>query len=381
MLTTFGRTTDFIVHRKDLSQCKFVSAEIETDLKPGQVLLKVDKFALTANNISYALIGEALGYWDFFPVAEKTWGRIPAWGFAEVVRSKKDSVVEGDRVFGFVPMSTNFILQPDAVSQEGFIDTSPHRSKFSPLYNQYQLLKHNPLYVPEHEDLWALFWPLFMSAFVLSEFLNENNFFGAQAILISSASSKTAIGLAFLLSQKRSSECQVIGLTSSGNLSSVENLGYYSQVLTYDQMQLLPNNLSLVYVDIAGDGDVLSNLYYYFHNIRYSCLLGATHRKRRSSLEINSMLPDPRPIFFFAPEEIQKRVQQLGVNDFHKSFGHSWSQFLLSISQWIQIVSGTGKIIVEKTYLDILAGYLRPNQGYMLSLNSELGCPKLTAKG
>ncbi|MBW4435293.1 MAG: DUF2855 family protein [Pelatocladus maniniholoensis HA4357-MV3] len=368
MLTTIGNATDFIVHRKDPSQYKFVSTEIDADLKSDQVLLKVDKFALTANNISYALVGEALGYWDFFPAAEEAWGRIPAWGFAEVVRSKKDSVAEGDRLFGFVPMSTHLILQPDIVSQEGFIDASLHRSKFPPLYNQYQLLKHNSLYVPEQEDLWALFWPLFMSAFVLNEFLNENNFFDTQAILISSASSKTAIGLAFLLSQNQNSQCEVIGLTSSRNLSFVESLGYYNQVLTYDQMQLLPSNLSVVYVDIAGDGDVLSTLYNYFHNISYSCLLGATHRKRRSSLEINSILSDPRPTFFFAPEEIQKRVQQLGVNGFHKIFSHSWSQFLLSLSEWIQIVSSTGKTIIEKTYLDILAGRSKPNQGHILSL-------------
>ncbi len=367
MLKTIDNATDFIVHRKDPSQYKFISAGIETDLKSDQVLLKVDKFALTANNISYALVGEALGYWDFFPIAEEAWGCIPAWGFAEVVRSKKDSLAEGDRVFGFVPMSTHLILQPDAISQEGFIDVSPHRSKFPQLYNQYQLVKHNPLYLPEYEDLWALFWPLFMSAFVLNEFLNENNFFDAQAILISSASSKTAIGLAFLLSQKQNSQCEVIGLTSSGNLSFVEGLGYYSQVLTYDEIQLLPSNLSVVYVDIAGDGDVLSALHYYFQNMRYSCLLGATHRKRRSSLEINSMLPGSRPKFFFAPEEIHKRVQQLGVNGFYKSFGHSWSQFLLSINELIQIVSSTNKIILEKTYVDILAGRSKPNQGHVFS--------------
>ncbi|ARV60133.1 hypothetical protein BZZ01_17215 [Nostocales cyanobacterium HT-58-2] len=368
MLTTIRNARDFIVYRKDLSQYQFVSTEIEENLKSGQVLLKVDKFALTANNISYALIGETLGYWDFFRTVEEAWGCIPAWGFAEVVCSKKDNVAKGDRVFGFVPMSTHLMLQPDVVTQEGFVDGSLHRVNFPMLYNQYQLVKHDPFYAPEYEDHWALFWPLFMSAFVLEEFLNENNFFDAQAIVISSASSKTAIALAFLLSRKQSSQCQVIGLTSSGNLSFVEGLGYYNQVLTYDQIQLLNCDLSVVYVDIAGDRDVLSNLHHYFQNMRYSCLLGATHWKRLSSLEINPTLPGPRPTLFFAPEQIHKRVQQWQVNGFHKRFGKLWSQFLASTSEWIQVVHSPGKAAVERIYLDMLAGRPKPDEGQILSL-------------
>ncbi len=292
MSTTIGSASaeDFIVQRKNLSQCKFVSAGIEADLKSGQVLLKVDRFALTANNISYALLGETLGYWDFFPAAEEDWGRIPAWGFAEVVRSKNDGVAVGDRVYGLVPMSTHFVLQPDVVTQRGFVDASPHRAKFSSLYQQYELVKHNPLYVPEYKDRWTLFWPLFLSAFLVDEFLAENNFFGAQAVVISSASSKTALGLAFLLSRKRISQCKVIGLTAPGNLPFVESLGYYSQVVTYKQIQSLPSGLPIVYVDLAGDGEMLSTLHYYFENMRYNCLLGATHWECWGGLETNSAL-------------------------------------------------------------------------------------------
>lgn len=370
MSTTTGSASaeDFIVQRKNLRQCKFVSAGIEADLKSGQVLLKVDRFALTANNISYALVGETLGYWDFFPAKEEDWGRIPAWGFAEVVRSKNNDVAEGERVFGFVPMSTHLVLQPDVLAQGGFIDASPHRAKFPALYNQYELVKHNPLYVPEYEDHWTLFWPLFMTAFLVDEFLAENNFFGAQAVLLSSASSKTALGLAFLLSRKRISQCKVIGLTSPGNLSFVEGLGCYSQVVTYDQIQLLPNDSSVVSVDIAGDGEVLSTLHHYFQNMRYSCLLGATHWECWSGLEPDSALPGPRPTFFFAPEEIQRRVQQWGVDSFYGRFGESWSQFLMSTSEWIRPVHSRGKDAIERTYLDTLAGRSKPNEGNVLSV-------------
>jgi hypothetical protein len=370
MLTTIGSASafDFIVQKKNLSQCKFVSAGIESDLKSGQVLLKVDRFALTANNITYALVGETLGYWDFFPTTEEHWGRIPAWGFAEVVRSKNDGLAEGDRVFGLVPMSTHLVLQPDVIAQGGFVDASPHRAKFPSLYNQYELVKHNPLYAPEYEDCWTLFWPLFLTAFLLDEFLAENNFFGTQAVVLSSASSKTALGLAFLLSRKRISQCKVIGLTSPGNLPFVESLGCYNQVVTYEQIQLLPSDLPIVYVDLAGDGKVLSTLHYYFQNMRYNCLVGATHWQCWSGLETDSTLPGPRPTIFFAPDEIQRRVQQWGVDGLRVRFGELWPQFLMSISEWILPVHSRGKAAVEQIYLDTLAGRSKPNEGHVLSV-------------
>ncbi len=56
-------------------------------LEPGQALLKVDKFAFTANNVTYAAFGAAMDYWKFFPSADAAWGRIPVWGFGDVLAS------------------------------------------------------------------------------------------------------------------------------------------------------------------------------------------------------------------------------------------------------------------------------------------------------
>ena len=42
----------------------------------------------------------------FFP-AESGWGRVPVWGFADVVGSRHQALAEGVRVFGYLPMSTH----------------------------------------------------------------------------------------------------------------------------------------------------------------------------------------------------------------------------------------------------------------------------------
>ena len=79
---------DFVVKRDDLRDTGVlpVPDEEEVALEPGQALLRIDNFSLSANNVTYGAMGDAMNYWDFFPAPEG-WGRVPAWGFAEVTRS------------------------------------------------------------------------------------------------------------------------------------------------------------------------------------------------------------------------------------------------------------------------------------------------------
>ena len=88
-------------------------------------------------------------------------------------------------------------------------------------------------------DYQALLRPLFMPSFLVDDFLAENEFFGAEAVMLSSASSKTAFGLAHLL-HTRDNGIKVIGLTSAGNTSFVKSLGCYDEVVSYDRVTTLP---------------------------------------------------------------------------------------------------------------------------------------------
>ena len=46
----------------------------DAPLASGQVRLRVEHFALTANNITYAAFGAAMNYWQFFPTDDDGWG-------------------------------------------------------------------------------------------------------------------------------------------------------------------------------------------------------------------------------------------------------------------------------------------------------------------
>ena len=64
--------TQIQVRRSAFAETQAVSVD-RPQLAEGEILVAIDRFALTANNVSYALSGDMIGYWKFFPVAEP-WG-------------------------------------------------------------------------------------------------------------------------------------------------------------------------------------------------------------------------------------------------------------------------------------------------------------------
>ena len=73
--------------------------------------------------------------------------------------------------------------------------------------------------------------PLFFTAWLLEDFLAEADMFGADFAVVSSASSRTASALAYLLSQRGQGE--VVGLTSARAEQFTKDLGVYGAVLSY----------------------------------------------------------------------------------------------------------------------------------------------------
>jgi len=364
---TERQAIDFLVERGNLRHCKFVRGPEpdEVQLQAGEVLLEIAKFAFTANNVTYAVAGDMMSYWSFFP-AEAGWGRVPVWGFGDVLRSRHDGVAAGERVFGYFPMSTHLVVEPVRNNPDGFVDGASHRQALPAVYNQYSRVATDPSYAVEHEDQQLLFRPLFMTAFLLEDLIADSGAFGARAVVLSSASSKTAFGLAFLLRQKRDARCEVIGLTSPGNVAFVTGLGCYDRVVTYDQIDSLPREQAVVFVDMAGNGGVVSALHHHFRDsMRYSCIVGLTHWERRTPA---ADLPGAPPTFFFAPTQLQKRTREWGAEGFQERYALAWRGFLDFAKRHLRVASGRGPAAVERVYLETLEGRTRPDVGHILSL-------------
>src|SRR4051812_9921692 len=295
--------TDFIVARDDLQACKTIQTQIpDADTLPADgLLVRVDRFALTANNITYAVMGEQLKYWSLFPTPAG-FGNIPVWGFGDVIASKHPNVSEGERLFGYFPMATHLVIEAADVSKRSLRDAAAHRQGVSPVYNSYTRVSDDPAFAGRQGDYQALLRPLFMLSFLVDDFLAENEFYGAKSVMLSSASSKTAYGLAHLL-HSRGNGIKVIGLTSAGNTSFVKSLGCYDEVVTYDNVSALPTNSAVAYVDMAGNSPLRATLHRHFgEQMKYSGVIGLTHQKS-SPDEPAQALPGAKPQFFFAPDQ------------------------------------------------------------------------------
>ena len=187
--------SDFLVKLDDLHDCRVAESELP-ELEPGQALLRVETFGLTANNISYAVLGEMMSYWDFFP-AEDGWGRVPMWGFAEVERSEAEGVDPGTRLYGYLPPSSNLVVTPAGADRRGFVDGSPHRAALPSAYQRYLATESDPFYRADTEEMQMLLRPLFFTSFLIDDQLADEGLTARGPIVISSASSKTAIAAAF----------------------------------------------------------------------------------------------------------------------------------------------------------------------------------------
>lgn len=364
------RCVDFAVDKGDWRATRLFESELGA-LRDGQVLLRVDRFAFTSNNVSYALAGDMLDYWGFFPLRDgadgEGWGRIPVMGFGDVVSSAHAEVEEGARVFGFFPMSTHLVIQADRVNDKGFADGSPHRAKHAPAYVQYSRVSHDPLYDAHREDQLALLRGLFMTSFLVDDFLADNDAFGAEAFVLSSASSKTAIALAWLLAKR--ARGRVIGLTSPRHVLFVEGLGSYDQVLSYGDLDQLASDASTVFVDMAGDGDVSNRIHRHLgESLKYDCTVGATHW---NSGPRSDDLPGAAPAFFFAPAQIQKRSQEWGPEALQERLGRAWRKFDAASNAWLRVARAAGPRAVERVYRETLEGRTEPSRGNVLSLHEE----------
>ena len=350
---------DFIVSRSDWSKTRFEDGPAP-EAGAGEVLFRVDRFAFTANNISYAKAGDMLRYWDFFPAAEGE-GRIPVMGFGDSVASGHPDVSEGLRVFGFFPMSRYLVIQPASVGPGGIVDGADHRQGIAPAYNTYSPMDAGT--APAHEDAHMLMRGLFLTSFLVDDYVAEQGGFGAEQVVITSASSKTGIALAWLVS--RDGGRKAIGLTSARNAAFVKSLGYYDDVVLYEDVESIAK-VPTIAVDMAGSGSVINRLHHHLgDDMRYSCSVGATHF---DDTPREGELPGAQPEFFFAPGQIQKRAREWGAEELERRIGSAWTGFRDASDAWLEVVRGAGREAVERVYRETLEGRTAPSQGHVVSL-------------
>ncbi|NND74114.1 MAG: DUF2855 family protein [Ilumatobacter sp.] len=339
------------------------------DLDAGQVRLRIDRYAVTANNITYAVFGDMLAYWEFFPT-ELPWGRVPAMGWAEVTESANDEIAVGARFYGWYPMATSTVITATATT-DGFRDDGAHRQPHAPVYRAYVDTTRDGLYddAPDGEDRHVLLRGLFLTGYLAEEFFADGGgaaapYFGAGQVIVLSASSKTAIGFAQRAAQR--GVAQVVGVTSATNADFVRGLGYYDTVVTYDEVDELDADLDAVSIDMAGNPTVLGAVHRRLGDrLQYSMTVGRSHHDAPPPTG-GEPLPGPQPQLFFAPTEVGRRQQEWGRDDYQRRTAEALTAFVDGSRSWLTVEHRVGAAGMQSAWADVHDGNVAADVGIVV---------------
>jgi hypothetical protein len=348
------------VSRDDLTDTPLLEQDA-AEPADGEAVLRVDRVGMTANNVTYAVLGVPFRYWEFFPASTPARGRVPLWGFSEVVASRAPGVEVGSRLYGYLPTASHLVVQPARADGRGFRDASPHRAGLPSPYNAYALTTGDAAYEAEREDLQVLFRPLFFTSFLLADALLDDGLAGASVVALSSASSKTAYGAAFLL---QAAGVRTVGLTSAGNVAFTASLGCYDEVVAYDDVTSL-DAVPTAYVDCAGSTPLRRALHAHLGtSLVLDLVVGVTHQDSSPA----GTLAGARPSVFFAPDRMGKRAGDWGREGLDARFGEAWRGFAPVAESWVDVTVSQGPGGLREVWLEVLSGGSPPRVGHVVQL-------------
>ena len=198
-------------------------------------------------------------------------------------------------------------------------------------------------------------------------FLKDEKFFECDQIILTSASSKTALSLAFLLSKnKLEDKKKIIGITSDKNIKFLLNIGFYDTVIAYDSLEMELNLSKLIVVDFAGNSDYLEKIHNYFGDLlKYVCLVGLADWSSKTNFK---SIPNSK--FFFAPNHAEKRYRTMGVKKTTLLAEDLLKEFIMQIKHDIKLKYFNDPKELHELYLKSLKGKIDPSKGYMVQLSN-----------
>jgi len=357
-----GTATELWVKHNDLAHADIKSVPL-APLADGEARLEVESFGLTANNVTYGIVGHQIGYWKFFPTTEEGTGIIPVWGFGRVTESKSDDLAVGDRLYGYFPMGSHMTITPQRKGGN-VMDRSAHRAGLPPAYNAYRLTSEEPAMLAEREDARSVLFPLFATSFIIADWLQDSDFFGAEQVVVTSASSKTSFGTGAMIGRLDGAPTR-IGMTSERNRAFTESLGVFDRVITYDEVVRLDVKPT-AFVDMSGNAEVITNVHNHLgDNVKTSAIVGATHWEAPRQ---QAPLPGAKPTMFFAPGQIQKRDAELGAGVLMGQALTAWAEVSDKIDSLFSYEYHNGAEATRDIWVKSVAGQVSPTMGIVASL-------------
>ena len=309
-----------------------------------------------------------LDYWGFFPtspVQMTAWGRIPAMGLGSVAESAHPDIAVGGRYFGFYPMATDVVIDA-APHGSAFRDVGPHRAEHAATYTDFRDVTTDVMFRPEQADEYLLLWGVFMTSFLVDDYLADNDFLGATQTLVTSASSKTSICLAQCLAERDGHRC--IGLTSRAQPRLRRGPRPLRRGDHLRRGRPTRPDVRRRWSTWPGSGSVRAAIHTHFADaLKSSLTVGATHWQDSGGNGGHAARPDTRVLL--RPRPIREARRRLGADELDARIARSFHRLLDTTDEWLTVEHRSGPEGVESVYRSLLDGERSPQLGYVVSMN------------
>ena len=348
------------VQRDDLSVTELIDESPPT-LGDGQALLRVDVVGLSANNVTYAVLGEQFHYWDFSPRPRR--GARSRSGDSAGRRLEPPRSRRRPPVLRLLPVRQPPRRHPRSRSSGRLQEVSQHRAHLPSPYNTYDDVADDHIDDAHLEHLHALYRPLFWTSFMLADRVIDADPDEKSLVVMTSASSKTAYITAFLLHRAGR---RVVGLRSARNVAFTNALRVYDEVLTYDDVTHLAAEPTTV-LDFLGDDDVDATLSEHLGEHHSRVIVGVTGQVAGPDWTLEAIATEA---VFFAPTQMKRRLADWGREELERRYQEAWTTFVAEADGFVDVVVASGLEALQEGWHEIQAGRVDPRDGMVFTLGT-----------
>jgi hypothetical protein len=347
------------------------------ELDEGKVLMRVDKFGFSHMSLGYLMKGFTrtfAGYHNFYKSSQgDNFYRSACWGYATVVESAHPKVAVGTRLYGLVPPS-----KYEVQSVSGFIKGSKGEPSIVEMEMgenvPYNMRRFQEMEVvegnnddPVVEDWRIVVKEIYTMAFYMDEqLLVETGMINS--VIISCASSKTALALAYCLRMREMR--YVVGFTSKEHLDFVKSTGLYHDVFCYDDVDKLPTDHTVVYMDFKCDGELRQRITLKMGtNLMYNMVVGPAAFQKRQKDQIFEKRA--RQVLFDEAtwRERRRMVAEVTKTGRNEKLKYSYKSFVERMKQYIKLRHTNGAGALTKMYDNVYSNTASPSEAFVCSLH------------
>mmetsp|Transcript_73181 Transcript_73181/g.148601 ORF Transcript_73181/g.148601 Transcript_73181/m.148601 type:complete len:535 (+) Transcript_73181:149-1753(+) len=345
------------------------------ELEEGKVLLRIDKFGFSHMTLGYLMKGFTRtfgGYHSFYPWTDEAHYRSACWGYATVMESAHPKVAVGTRIYGLVPPSKYTVqrvsgtiagTKGDPSILELEMENVPYNMR---RFQEMEIVEGNED-DPVVEDWRIIAKEVYKMAFYMDEqLLVETGMINS--VIISCASCKTALALAYCLRMREMR--YVVGFTSKEHLDFVKSTDLYHDVFCYEDVDKLPTDHTVVYMDFKCDGELRQRITLKMGtNLMYNMVLGPAVFQKRMKDQVFEKRA--REVIFNEAtwRERRRMVAEVTKTGRNEKLKYSYKSFVERMRQYMKVRRATGVAELTKMYDSVYSNTASPSEVFVCSLH------------